>query len=105
MSKSLYREIYQVSFSLGTNPNNVVWEFDILGKPTESKIKGFITELIKKMQGTVHFDDGMPADWRTVSKYQQCLYLLERFGLLLDTDNVCINEDFSEPLQWVTFPR
>jgi hypothetical protein len=94
--RATYREIYQVTFALGEDPNNTVYEFCTLGPPTELKVKKFLSELIKRLQGTtVTLKTGLPCE--SCLKFQQCLYLLDRFGLILDSDCQCVSDEMCAP--------
>ncbi len=87
-------EIYEVLFSLGADLNNVVLKQQILGIPTAPKIKRFLTGFIQMMQGRIYCKTGLPD--RGCLVFQQCLYLLERFGMPpLGLAHPCIDEDYN----------
>lgn len=93
-TKNTHHEIYQVEISLGTDANNVAWRCQILGIPTESKVRGLLTELLKNMHVRITFSTGLPA--RDCLVYHQCLYLLERFGMpSLGLAHPCVDEELS----------
>lgn len=79
--KVKYFDVYEVSFSLGLDPDNVVVRFHLIGEPTVEKISAFLESRIKPHQIYVPHSDGLPDNRQEVVTYYQCLFLLREQGM------------------------
>ncbi len=97
--KVVWHDVWEVSFSLGRNPNNVAMSFRLLGEPTLEMIAAYLEARIRPYHIHVMHNFGLPHSDPILTFYQ-CLFLLREQGmpeLGLAKQYMNMMKDISEP--------
>ncbi|KKK43427.1 hypothetical protein LCGC14_3168440, partial [marine sediment metagenome] len=79
--KVIHREVYQVQFSLGCDPDNIVWGQTFIGVPTKEKITACLKDALESLYGGVCYKPGLPGKEFDILILKQCLFLVSTFEI------------------------